>query len=122
MSHRTGASKNFYRVAIIMADENKRLDNRTSRRAKVARKLRVRPSDPEIEHFEEALVSTNVSKHGIYFETHLNSYRVGMRLFVTYPFTFETDPTRTEYIADVLRVEQFPDGKSGIAIRLITTI
>jgi hypothetical protein len=62
-----------------MADENKRLDNRASRRAKVARKLRVRPSNPDIEHFEETSFTTNVSKHGIYFETHLDSYRVGMR-------------------------------------------
>lgn len=105
-----------------MADENKRLDNRTSRRAKVARKLHVRPSDPDVEHFEEVLVSTNVAKQGIYFQTRLQSYRVGMRLFVTYPFTFENDPMKTEYIAEVLRVEQFPDGKFGIAIRLITTI
>lgn len=105
-----------------MADENKRLDNRTSRRAKVARKLRIRPSDPDIEHFEETLVSTNVSKNGIYFETRLDNYRVGMRLFVTYPFTFENDPMKTEYIAEVLRVEEFPDRKFGIAIRLITTI
>jgi hypothetical protein len=105
-----------------MADENKRLDNRASRRAKVARKLRVRPSDPDVEHFEEVLVSTNVSKQGIYFQTHLDSYRGGMRLFVTYPFTFENDPMKTEYIAEVLRVEQFPEGKFGIAIRLITTI
>jgi hypothetical protein len=105
-----------------MADENKRLDDRASRRAKVARKLRVRPSDPDVEHFDEVLVSTNVSKQGIYFQTHLDSYRVGMRLFVTYPFTFENDPMKTEYIAEVLRVEQFPEGKFGIAIRLITTI
>jgi hypothetical protein len=40
-----------------------------------------------------------------------------MRLFVTYPFTFENDPLKTEYIAEVLRVEQFPDSKFGIAIR-----
>jgi hypothetical protein len=105
-----------------MADENKRLDDRASRRAKVARKLRVRPSDPDVEHFEETLVSTNVSKHGIYFQTGLDSYSVGMRLFVTYPFTFENDPMKTEYIAEVLRVEQFSDSKFGIAIRLITTI
>jgi hypothetical protein len=106
----------------VSSKETTRPENRTSLRAKVTRKLRVRPSDPDIEHFEETLVSTNVSKYGIYFETPLDSYRVGMRLFVTYPFTFENDPLKTEYIAEVLRVEQFPDSKFGIAIRLITTI
>ena len=69
--------------------ENKRSENRSIPRAKVGRKLRIRPSDLDIEHFEEVLVSTNVSKQGIYFQTRLDSYRVGMRLFVTYPFTFE---------------------------------
>jgi hypothetical protein len=101
---------------------NTRSENRSSPRAKIARKLRIRPSDGEVEHFEEILVSTNVSKHGIYFQTRLESYCVGMRLFVTYPFTFENEPMKTEYIAEVLRVEQLPEGKCGIAIRLITTI
>jgi hypothetical protein len=41
---------------------------------------------------------------------------------VTYPFTFENDPPKTEYIAEVLRVEEFPEGKFGIAIRLLMTI
>jgi hypothetical protein len=62
--------------------ENKRSENRTSPRAKVARKLRIKPSDLDIEHFEEVLASTNVSKQGVYFQTRLNSYRIGMRLFV----------------------------------------
>jgi hypothetical protein len=106
----------------VSSKETKRPENRTSLRAKVARKLRIRPSDPDVEHFEETLLSTNVSKHGIYFQTSLDTYSVGMRLFVTYPFTFENDPMKTEYIAEVLRVEQFPDSKFGIAIRLITTI
>lgn len=101
--------------------EIKRSENRSSPRAKVSRKLRIRPSDPEIEQFEEVLVSTNVSKQGIYFQTRLQSYCVGMRLFVTYPFTFENDPMKTEYIAEVLRVEASAD-RFGVAIRLISTI
>jgi hypothetical protein len=102
--------------------ENKRSENRASPRAKVARKLRIRPSDLDIEHFEEVLVSTNVSKQGIYFQTRLDSYRVGLRLFVTYPFTFENDPLKTEYLAEVMRVEQLPDNKLGVAIRLMMAI
>ena len=97
-------------------------ENPSSPRARIARKLRIRPSDGDAEHFEEVLVTTNVSKHGIYFQTRLDSYCVGMRLFVTYPFTFDNDPMKTEYIAEVLRVEQLPESRYGIAIRLITTI
>jgi hypothetical protein len=102
--------------------ENERSENRSSPRAKVGRKLRIRPSDLDIEHFEEATVSTNVSKQGIYFQTRLKNYRVGMRLFVTYPFTFENDPMKTEYLAEVVRVEQLPDNKVGVAMRLMMTI
>jgi hypothetical protein len=63
-----------------------------------------------------------VSKQGIYFQTRLDSYRVGMRLFVTYPFTFENDPMKTEYLAEVVRIEQLPDNKFGVAVRLMMTI
>lgn len=97
-------------------------EKRTNPRAKLSRKLRIRPSDPDVEHFDEVLVSTNVSKQGIYFQTRLQSYRVGMRLFVTYPFTYENDPVKTEYIAEVVRVEQLPASKFGVAIRLTMTV
>jgi hypothetical protein len=63
-----------------------------------------------------------VSKQGIYFQTRLDSYRVGMRLFVTHPFTFENDPMKTEYLAEVVRIEQLPDNKFGVAVRLMMTI
>jgi hypothetical protein len=43
-------------------------------------------------------------------------------LFVTYPFTFVNDPMKSEYLAEVVRVEQLSDGRFGIAIRLLMTI
>ena len=57
-------------------------EKRLSRRAKISRPLRVRPSDPDVEHFEELLVSVNVSKQGIYFHTRRTDYQEGMRLFI----------------------------------------
>jgi hypothetical protein len=102
--------------------EGKRPEKRISHRAKVSRKLRVRPSDPEVEPFEEFPVSVNVSKRGVYFHTELQGYSAGMRLFVTYPFTFVADPMASEYVAEVLRVDPLAEGRFGIAVRLITTI
>ena len=84
--------------------------------------LRVRPSEGDADHFEELPVTTNVSKRGIYFHTHLPNYRVGMRLFDTYPFTFTNDPMKSEYLAEVVRVEQLSDSRFGITIRLLMTI
>jgi hypothetical protein len=88
----------------------------------MSRKLRVRPSDGDTEHFEEFPISANISKRGIYFHTSLQSYQKGMRLFVTYPFTFANDPMKSEYIAEVGRVDQLSKDMFGVAIHLLTTI
>ena len=102
--------------------ETKQFEKRISVRAKLSRMLRVRPSEPDVEHFEEITASSNVSKHGIFFHTHRQTYRMGMRLFITYPFTFESDPMRAEYLAEVVRVEHLDDSRVGVAVRLIMTV
>jgi PilZ domain len=102
--------------------KSKRIEKRISPRAKVSRMLRVRPSDPDVEHFEELPVTVNVSKRGIYFHTHRTDYHVGMRLFVTYPFTFENDPMKSEYVGEVVRVDKLDDNRAGIAVHLIMTV
>lgn len=102
--------------------ESKRPEKRISPRTNLSRMLRIRPSEGDAEHFEELPVSANVSKNGIYFHTNLSNYRLGMRLFVTYPFTFANDPMKSEYVAEVIRVEKLADSRFGIAIRLLMTI
>ena len=98
------------------------VEKRLSRRAKMSQMIRVRPSDPDGEHFEELPVTANVSKHGIYFHTNRPGYLVGMRLFITYPFTFVNDPMRTEYLAEVLRVDAAGQKRVGVAVRLLMRI
>lgn len=73
-------------------------EKRLNRRAKMTSMLRVRPSDPEQDHFEDLPISVNVSKNGIFFHTDLTDYQKGMRLFITYPFTFKDDPMKCEYL------------------------
>ena len=48
-------------------------EKRGDRRAKIARPVCVRPSEPRDEHFEDLPVSVNASKEGIYFTTRLKS-------------------------------------------------
>ena len=91
---------------------------RSNRRAKMARPVRVRPSEPRDEHFEDLPVSVNASKEGIYFTTRLNSYYKGMRVFVTFPYSSPHDPMNCEYVAEVVRVEELPKGKFGVAVHL----
>jgi len=50
---------------------------RSSRRAKIARPVRVRPADPRDEHFRRLPVSLNASKDGIYFTSRRKSYYKG---------------------------------------------
>jgi PilZ domain len=91
---------------------------RRSRRARISRPVRVRPSDPRDDHFEDLPISVNASKDGIYFTSHRKSYYKGMRVFVTFPFSSPHDPMNCEYVAEVVRVEELTNGKSGVAVHL----
>ena len=93
-------------------------EKRRGRRAKMARPVRVRPSEPRDDHFEDLPISVNASKDGIYFVTRLKSYYKGMRVFVTFPFSSPHDPMNSEYVAQVVRVEELPSGKYGVAVHL----
>ena len=95
---------------------------RRSRRAKVAKPLRVRPSEPRDEHFEDIPISINASKEGIFFTTRRSVYYKGMRVFVTFPFTSAHDPMSSEYLAEVARVENLPHGRFGVAVHLLMTV
>lgn len=91
---------------------------RRSRRLKVASRVRVRPSDPNMKHFEDLPTTINASREGIFFSTRQEAYYPGMRLFVTYPFDMPHDPLNAEYIGEVTRVERLEDGKLGVAVQL----
>ena len=60
-------------------------EQRRGRRAKLARTLRVRPSEPRDEHFEDLPLTVNASREGVYFTTRRETYYPGMRVFVTFP-------------------------------------
>jgi len=93
-------------------------DKRAGRRAKIARPVRVRPSEPRDDHFDDMPISVNASKSGIYFTTRQKSYYPGMRVFVTFPYTSPHDPMNCEYVAQVVRVEKLENGKTGVAVHL----
>jgi hypothetical protein len=97
-------------------------EQRRSRRAKIAKPMRVRPSDPRDEHFEDLPISVNASKEGLYFHSRRSTYYKGMRVFVTFPFTSKHDPMNCEYIAEVVRVETLANGRFGIALHLKMTM
>ena len=95
---------------------------RRNRRAKIVKPLRVRPSEPRDEHFDDMPVSVNASKDGIYFVSRKTNYYKGMRVFVTFPFSSGHDPMNCEYVAEVVRVEELPNSKFGVALHLLMTM
>ncbi len=97
-------------------------EQRRYRRAKIAKPLRVRPSEPRDEHFEEHLASVNASRGGIYFTTRRATYYPGMRLFVTFPFGSAQGQMDCEYVGRVVRVEPLPSDRFGIAVELLMTL
>lgn len=109
-------------IAAPEVAEKKYSEQRRSRRAKIARPVRVRPSSPQDDHFEDIPTSVNASKEGIYFTTRQPSYYKGMRVFVTFPFSSAHDPMICEYVAHVVRVENLAGNKFGIAVELLSTM
>jgi hypothetical protein len=95
---------------------------RRSRRVKMSRPVRVRPSEPRDDHFEDLIVSVNASKEGIYFHSRRTGYYKGMRVFVTFPYTSGHDPMNCEYVAEVVRVEDLPNSRFGVAVELKMTM
>jgi hypothetical protein len=95
---------------------------RRARRAKISKPVRVRPSEPRDDHFEDLPVSANASKHGIYFVSKRSDYYKGMRVFVTFPYTSAHDPMNCEYLAEVVRVETLLKNRVGVAVDLKMTL
>ncbi len=100
----------------------KQQERRRSRRIRIGQPLKVRPSDPRDPHFEETSTTKNVSRDGIYFLSRNLAFYEGMRLFISLPYHLIKDPLDQEYIGQVARIENLPEGKRGIAVQLLTTV
>ncbi len=94
-------------------------ERRGSRRCKINQLMRIRPSDPEKEHFEDLRGTTSVSRSGVFFQTSETGYELGMRLFVTMPYSRDPAAINREYLAEVVRLDALPNGLNGIGIKLL---
>ncbi len=94
-------------------------ERRGSRRCKINQLMRIRPSDPEKEHFEDLRGSTSVSRSGVSFQTSEKGYELGMRLFVTMPYSRDPAAINREYLAEVVRLDLLPNSLIGVGIKLL---
>jgi hypothetical protein len=97
-------------------------ERRTSRRCKITQVMRIRPSDPERDHFEDLRGTVSVSRTGVYFHTDLNSYELGLRLFITVPYCNDPTSVGREYLAEVVRLERLVTGSIGVGLKLLMEI
>jgi len=94
-------------------------ERRGSRRCKITQLMRIRPSDPERDPFEDMRGSVSVSRSGIFFQSSEPGYEVGMRLFVTMPYSQDPASMAREYLAEVVRRDDLPTGMFGIGIKIL---
>ena len=94
-------------------------ERRGSRRCKITQLMRIRPSDPNKEHFEDMRGSVSVSRSGVYFQSSEAGYEVGMRLFITMPYSQDPASMNREYLAEVVRRDALPTGMFGIGIKIL---
>ena len=94
-------------------------ERRGSRRCKITQLMRLRPSDPERENFEDLRGTVSVSRSGVYFHTSEPSYEIGMRLFVTMPYAQHLSAMSREYLAEVVRRDVLPTGMFGVGFKIL---
>ena len=94
-------------------------ERRSTRRCKITQLMRIRPSDPSKEHFEDLRGSMSVSRSGVYFQSSEHGYAVGMRLFITMPYSNDPASMNREYLAEVVRRDVLPTGMFGIGIKIL---
>ena len=97
-------------------------ERRNKRRVRVEQPVRVRPSEPIGAGFDEVLATMNVCRDGIYFPTTLTTYRKGLRVFVTFPYSEMPGAINLEYIGEVVRMDKLTHGRWGVAVHLKSTM
>lgn len=101
------------------AARSRATERRVSRRCKITQLMRLRPSDPEKDHFDDIRGTLSVSRGGVYFQTSEPAYEIGMRLFVTLPYSHDPVSLNREYLAEVVRRDPLPTGMFGVGLKLL---
>jgi hypothetical protein len=97
-------------------------ERRKKTRSKIPRMIRVRPSEPTPEEFDEILPTINASRNSVYFVPQNGVFELNMRVFVTYPYASDPGSINQEFIGQVTRVDKLPGNKQGVAVHLLMPI
>lgn len=116
------ATQDFMSKTPIAGRVPTQTERRGSRRCKITQLMRIRPSDPEKENFDDMRGTISVSRSGVYFQTSETGYEIGMRLFVTMPYSHEAHAMAREYLAEVVRVDALPNAMTGVGFKILMEI
>ena len=97
-------------------------ERRKKIRTKIPRMIRVRPSEPTLESFDEILPTINASRNSVYFVPQNGIFEPKMRLFITYPYASDPGSINQEFLGQVTRVDILPGNKQGVAVHLLMPI
>ena len=97
-------------------------ERRKKIRSKVPRMIRVRPSEPTPEEFDEVLPTINASRNSVYFVPQNGIFELNMRVLVTYPYSSAPGTINQEFLGAVTRVDKLPGNKQGVAVQLLMPI
>src|SRR5450432_2443578 len=109
-------------IANMSTTKTTQTERRSSRRCKITQLMRLRPSDPEKDHFEDIRGSLSVSRSGVFFQSSEPGYEVGMRLFVTMPYSKEPAAVQREFLAEVVRRDLLPNGLFGVGFKILMEV
>jgi len=98
-----------------ISEENRRRNPR----ARISLPIRVRSADFMDDQVDEVRATINMSRGGLYFSSQRSSYHCGMKVLLTIPFGDFVADAGPEERGEVVRVEHFKDGRTGVAVRLL---
>jgi len=97
-------------------------ERRRKIRTRIPRMIRVRPSEPTRDNFDEILPTLNASRNSVYFVPQDGIFHENMRVFVTYPYASDPGSINQEFLGNVTRVDKLPGNKQGVAVQLLMPI
>jgi hypothetical protein len=97
-------------------------ERRRNIRLRIPQMIRVRPSGPTPEDFDEILPTINASKNSVYFVPQNGIFEPDMRVFITYPYASGPGAINQEFIGRVARVDKLPGDRQGVAVELLMPI
>ncbi len=97
-------------------------ERRRKIRAKIPLMIRVRPSQPTQENFDEILPTLNAARNSVYFVPQNGVFVQNMRVFVTFPYASDPGSINQEFLGAVTRVDKLPGDKQGVAVELLMPI